>query len=94
MTEIKMVYGEIEAQLSVMKQSCDTLKPQAADPITGNTLDVAEKLADIGKRLETLLVNYQSVLSQNISSTEGAVEFMRNTDHQLSGTMQNKVMEF
>lgn len=92
MSEIKMVYGEIEAQLRVMKQACDNLKPQAANPITGNRLDVAEKLTDIGIKLESLLVKYQSVLSENIKSTEGSVDFMRNTDHQLSGTMHNKVM--
>ncbi|PLR95915.1 DUF5344 family protein [Bacillus sp. T33-2] len=91
MAEIKMEYREIEASLAAMKDTCGSLQPQAPQPISGNELQCAEKLADIAIRLQALLTRYQAVLTQNISSAENSVEYMRQTDVQLSGTMNGHV---
>lgn len=83
-TEVKMVYGEIEEQLGLMNDAATSLNPQGEPPITGNVLDTVTKLTELSERLEQLLTKYQTVLLQNIETTKNSVEYMRETDENVS----------
>ncbi|KQL36831.1 YwqI/YxiC family protein [Psychrobacillus sp. FJAT-21963] len=87
-TEVKIVYAEVEAQLSEMTNAKDSLVPTAEPPITGNTLDVVTKLTELSTKLEQLLTKYQTVLTTNIQTTTSSVEFMNETDQNISTAMQ------
>ncbi len=90
-TEVKMVYADIEEQLGEMSSAVTALNPTAESPITGNELDVVTKLTELSTQLEQLLIRYQEVLVKNIGTTERSVEFMRESDEDISqsidGTM-------
>lgn len=83
-SEVKMIYADIEAQLSEVESQAVALNPQAESPITGNTMDVVTKLTELSTQLETLLTSYQKVLLENISTTENSVRFMRESDETIS----------
>lgn len=90
-TEVKMVYADIEEQLGEVSSAVTALNPTAEPPITGNELDVVTKLTELSTQLEQLLIRYQEVLVKNIGTTERSVEFMRESDEDISqsidGTM-------
>lgn len=86
--EVKIVYGDVENQLSDMKIAANSLKPTAEAPITGNTLDVVTKLTELSTLLETLLIKYQTVLTTNITTTSNSVAFIQETDENISTAMQ------
>ena len=84
MTEVKMVYGDVRAQIDDLESKASALQPAAPEPISGNVLDVADKLNELMKRLEQVLTRYQTVLQENIRTTNGSVDFMEETDEKIS----------
>ena len=88
-TEVKIAYADVEAQLADIKNAAALLNPQAAPPITGNTLDVVTKLTELSARLEQILKRYQTVLLDNCKTTEGSIAFMRESDEKVSSIMQS-----
>lgn len=84
MTEIKMVYDEIHPVIEDLSGKVNTLDPTAPEPISGNTLDVADKLNELMTHLEQMLIRYRTVLQKNIETTKNSVEFMEDTDHQVA----------
>ena len=72
--EIKMIYAEAEAQLSVMETETNTLDPKAAVEVTGNVLDVATKLDSVAKELEHVFAIYRALLLNNIKTSKNAVQ--------------------
>ncbi|KZE38548.1 hypothetical protein AV656_06475 [Bhargavaea cecembensis] len=84
MTEIKMVYEEIHPVIDELSGKANALEPSAPEPISGNTLDVADKLNDLMTHLEQMLVKYRTVLQTNIETTKKSVEFMEETDNQVA----------
>ncbi|WP_273124229.1 DUF5344 family protein [Bacillus weihaiensis] len=88
MSEIKMVYGDIEARLKDMQSTCQSLQPQIAAPIQENNLDSVHKFNQISSKLENLLLRYQEVLSNNIKTAEISLEQMKEKDFQISQTMK------
>ncbi|RIW29380.1 hypothetical protein D3H55_19145 [Bacillus salacetis] len=91
MTEIKMEYGEIEVNLNEIRNACGSLQPQGTQPIEGNMLECTRRLEETTKSLQNLLFRYQKILNQNISSTYKSVDFMRETDRQVSGNIKDHV---
>ncbi len=87
--EVKMVYADIESQLTLMENALQTLQPRANEQIQGNTLNVVTKLMGLTSQLEQLLITYQGILQQSIETTKNSVEFMRETDEKVSVGMQN-----
>lgn len=83
-TEVKIVYAEVEGQLSEMSHAVEALKTQAEPPIEGNELDVVVKLTELFTRQEQLLVRFQNLLKENIMTTENSVDFMRESDENIS----------
>ena len=47
MTEIKMVYDEIRPVIDDLSSKANALDPSAPEPISGNTLDVSDKLNEL-----------------------------------------------
>lgn len=88
MSEIKMVYGDIEARLKEMQSACQSLQPQKEAPIQENNLDSVHKLNEISSKLENLLLRYQEVLTNNIKTSDKLVEQMKETDLQISQTLK------
>jgi hypothetical protein len=87
-TEVKMVYADVEEQLSAMNHAVTSLNPKAEPPITGNTMDVVTKLTELSTQLEQLLTNYQTVLIKNIETANCSVDFMRESDEKISSAIQ------
>jgi hypothetical protein len=90
-TEVKMVYADVEEQLSAMNNAVTSLNPKAEPPITGNTMDVVTKLTELSQQLEQLLSNYQTVLIKNIETANRSVDFMRESDEKISSAIQGAV---
>ena len=84
MTEVKIVYADVENQLKEMTAANEGLNPTIESPIEGNVLDVVDKLNELSTNLETLLTKYQNLLNENILTTTSSVEFMKETDETLS----------
>lgn len=84
MTEIKMVYDEIHPVIDDLSGKASALDPSAPEPISGNTLDAADKLNDLMTHLEQMLIRYRAVLQTNIETTKNSVEFMEETDSQVA----------
>ena len=87
-TEVKIVYADVENQLTEITNSQDSLNPKAEPPITGNTLDVVSRLTTLSTQLEQLLTKFQTVLSTNVQTTTNSVSFMKESDEQISSVMQ------
>ncbi|WP_301107138.1 YwqI/YxiC family protein [Sporosarcina sp.] len=83
-TEMKIVYADVENQLSEMQGAIEALDPKAAPPITGNALDVVTKLTELSTQLESLLASYQKLLINNIQTTEKSVQFIRESDEKVA----------
>lgn len=88
-TEVKIVYAEVEEQVSEMGSAVESLNPQAEPPITGNEMDVVTKLTKLLTKEEQLLIRYQTVLKENIITTENSVEFMRESDEKISAAINS-----
>ncbi|TQR21292.1 YwqI/YxiC family protein [Psychrobacillus vulpis] len=88
-TEVKIVYADVETQLTEMTNALASLNPKAEPPITGNTMDVVTKLTELSSNLEQLLTKYQTVLNTNIRTTISSVEFMKESDEKISNVMQS-----
>ena len=88
-TEVKIVYADVEEQLGEMNSAITALDPTAEAPITGNTLDVVTKLTELSTQLEQLLIRYQELLVKNIETTENSVEFMRQSDEEISAAINS-----
>ena len=90
-TEVKIVYADVEEQVGEMSSAAESLNPQAEPPITGNMLDVVTKLTELFTKKEQLLIRYQTVLKENIVTTENSVEFMRESDEKISSAINSAV---
>jgi len=84
MTEIKMVYDDIHPVIDDLSGKANALDPSAPESISGNTLDVADKLNELMTHLEQMLIRYKTVLQTNIETTKNSVEFMEETDNQVA----------
>lgn len=84
MTEIKMVYDDIHPVIDDLSGKANALDPSAPEPISGNTLDVADKLNELMTHLEQMLIRYKTVLQANIETTKNSVEFLEETDNQVA----------
>ncbi|QTD39744.1 YwqI/YxiC family protein [Sporosarcina sp. Te-1] len=80
MTEMKIVYEEVESKLGEIQGATEELDPTAVAAITQNQLDVVTKLTELQSKLETLLTNYQTLLKKNVETTENSVQFLRAAD--------------
>ncbi len=90
--EIKMIYAEAEAQLSLMETETNALDPKAAAEITGNVLDVATKLNSVAKELENVLTTYQTLLLNNIKTSKSSVQYMKEQDEKISAAINGAVL--
>ena len=86
---IKMIYAVAEGQLSEVEAITYDLNPAAEPIITGNVLQVADKLNDVSKQLEILLTNYQTLLLKNVQVTKKSVQYMKEQDEKISATIGN-----
>lgn len=84
MSEVKIELGVVEGQLLTMTHATNALNPMAEQPITGNRLDVVTHLTELSTRLEQLLALYQSILINNIATTQRSVEYMQEADELVS----------
>jgi len=84
MTEIKMKYAEVEAQIDLMKTAGSSLDPTKPEPITGNTLNVVDKLTSLTEELEGVLFHYQEILASNNQTTTSSVQSMKDADELIS----------
>ena len=90
--EIKMIYAEAEAQLSLMETETNALDPKAAAEIIGNVLDVATKLNSVAKELENVLTTYQTLLLNNIKTSKNSVQYMKEQDEKISAAINGAVL--
>ena len=90
--EIKMIYAEAEAQLSLMETETNALDPKAAAEVTGNVLDVATKLNSVAKELENVLTTYQTLLLNNIKTSKNSVQYMKEQDEKISAAINGAVL--
>src|SRR5690606_15389433 len=84
MTEIKMVYDDIHPVIDDLSGKANALDPSAPESISGNTLDVADKLNELMTHLEQMLIRYKTVLQTNIETTKNSVVFMEETGYQVA----------
>ena len=87
--EVKIVYADVENQLSDMHKVAESLDIKAEAPIIGNTMGVVTKLTELSIQLERLLGSYQALLNKNSKATENSVAFMRESDRQLSDSIHS-----
>ena len=87
-TEVKIVYADVENQLTEITNAKDSLNPKSEPPIIGNTLDVVTRLTILSTQLEQLLTKFQTVLSTNVQTTTSSVAFMKESDEKISSAMQ------
>ncbi|MFJ7932761.1 YwqI/YxiC family protein [Sporosarcina sp. NPDC096371] len=87
--EVKIVYADVENQLSEMNQAGESLDTKAETPITGNTMDSVTKLTELSSQLEQLLTSYQMALFKNVKTTENSVAFMRESDAKISAAINS-----
>ena len=80
MTEMKIVYEEVESKLGEIQGATDGLDPTAVSAISQNQMDVVTKLTELQTKLETLLTNYQTLLLKNVETTENSVQFLQAAD--------------
>ena len=90
--EIKMIYAEAEAQLSLMETETNALDPKAAAEVTGNVLDVATKLNSVAKELENVLTTYQTLLLNNIKTSKNSLQYMKEQDEKISAAINGAVL--
>lgn len=86
--EVKIVYADVESQLTEVTNAKESLNPKSEPAITGNTLDVVTRLATLSTQLEQLLSKFQTVLSSNVQTTTNSVSFMKESDEKISSAMQ------
>lgn len=86
--EVKIVYADVESQLTEVTNARESLNPKSEPPITGNTLDVVSRLTTLSTQLEQLLSKFQTVLSTNVQTTTNSVSFMKESDEKISSAMQ------
>ena len=84
MAEIKMKYADVEAQIDQMNNAGSSLDPSKPEPISGNTLNVVDKLTNLSDELEGLLLHYQEILASNNQTTAASVQSMKETDELIS----------
>lgn len=86
--EVKIVYADVESQLTEITNAKESLNPKSEPAITGNTLDVVSRLTILSTQLEQLLIKYQTVLSTNLQTTASSIVFMKESDEKISSAMQ------
>ncbi|MGC4379394.1 YwqI/YxiC family protein [Fictibacillus sp. Mic-4] len=91
MSEIKMVYGDIEQALSRLKSAVPPQQPSFAPVKKGsNVLDAITKLKEVNKSLRDIVQSYQTLLLENEKATEKAVQSIREMDEKLASTANDK----
>ena len=91
--EIKMIYAEAEARLNAIETEVNALNPMAEESITGNVLELANKLNSLGKELENLLTTYQTLLLNNVHASKNSVQYMKEQDEKTSAANNTFVSE-
>ena len=94
MTEMKVIYAEVENQLGEIVGAAEGLDPKAVPPISQNQLDVVTKLTTLQTQLETLLTNYKTLLLKNMETTEKSVDFIRTSDEQVGKGIAGAAVAF
>ncbi len=87
--EVKIVYADVETQLSDIHKSAESLDIKAEPLITGNTMDVITKLTELSIQLERLLGSYQTLLIKNCNTTKKSIAFMRESDRDISSAIHS-----
>ncbi|MGE7763991.1 YwqI/YxiC family protein [Peribacillus sp. NPDC096540] len=89
--EIKVKQEEIEQALTTLKSSTNALQTSIPSNIDGNNvLDVVNKLNRLNQTMQQVTEAYKSLLLQNEEATRRSVEFMVETDQQLSSNIKLK----
>ncbi|MGC4376826.1 YwqI/YxiC family protein [Fictibacillus sp. Mic-4] len=91
MSEIKVVYGEVEQALSRLKSAVPSMQPSFAPVKEGsNVLDTMTKLKNVNESLRKIIQAYQTLLLENKKATEKAVQSMRELDEKLIYSANDK----
>lgn len=83
--EIKIKQDEIEQALSKLESSTNALHTSFSSSIGGNNvLTAVLKWNDLNQALEQVVESYKGLLRQNGEATRQSVQFMADSDKQLS----------
>ncbi|WP_035351278.1 YwqI/YxiC family protein [Fictibacillus gelatini] len=91
MSEIKVVYGDVEQALSRLKSVVPSQQPSLAPVKEGsNVLDAMTKLKNVNESLRKIIQSYQTLLLENEKATEKAVQSIREADEKLASSANDK----
>ncbi|WP_249872408.1 YwqI/YxiC family protein [Oceanobacillus saliphilus] len=83
MREVKLDDSSVKQAMERMNQTIQSLDPTIPQNVKGkNALDVVEKLHAITQTLEDVVKQYQDLTIQNLESTRGAVEALKESEKQ------------
>ncbi len=91
MTEIKISYSEVESQLDEITAANGSLDPSKPEPISGNKLNVVDKLTSLSVELEEVLLHYQEILTSNNQTSKKSVQSMKETDEMISNVIDSSI---
>jgi uncharacterized protein YukE len=89
--EIKMVFAEVEQELTELKSSAQAVETTFPAAVGGdNVLDVVLKLNDITKSLQTTITSYKTLLLNNEDSTRQSIQAMKQADQEVATTIKHQ----
>ncbi|KMJ56590.1 hypothetical protein AB685_21110 [Bacillus sp. LL01] len=91
MSEIKILYADVEQGLAKLQNTIQALDPSMPTAVgANNVLDVVDRMNQLNQQMNQMVEAYQALLLKNEQDTRQALETMKEADQQVSSQIMTK----
>ncbi|MDV2686597.1 YwqI/YxiC family protein [Alkalihalophilus lindianensis] len=91
MSEIKILYADVEQELAKLQNSIQALDPSMPTAVgANNVLEVVDRMNQLNQQMNQMVEAYQALLLKNEQDTLQALETMKEADQQVSSQIMTK----
>ncbi|MEC2071037.1 YwqI/YxiC family protein [Alkalihalophilus marmarensis] len=91
MSEIKIIYADVEQELAKLQTAVQALDPSMPSSVgENNVLDVVDRLNQLNQQLNQMVEAYQALLLKNEEDTRQSIETMKQADQNVSSQINSK----
>ncbi|ADC49948.1 hypothetical protein BpOF4_09465 [Alkalihalophilus pseudofirmus OF4] len=91
MSEIKIIYADVEQELAKLQTAVQALDPSMPSSVgENNVLDVVDRLNQLNQQMNQMVEAYQALLLKNEEDTRQSIETMKQADQNVSSQINSK----